>query len=62
MAYDFRKRHDLSTVRALYDATAQSRRAWKVLGQPSGLLIGVDGKILARYLGEIDYDDVLAKV
>ena len=49
-------------MRALYDADAKSRRIWKILGQPSGLLIGVDGKILARYTGEIDYGDVLAKI
>jgi hypothetical protein len=62
LALDFRERHDLQSVRAFYDGDAKSRRVWKILGQPSGLLIGVDGKILARYTGEIDYDDVLTKV
>ena len=49
-------------MRALYDGDAKSRRVWKILDQPAGLLIGVDGKILARYTGEIDYADVLKKV
>ncbi len=49
-------------MRALYDADAKSRRVWKILSQPAGLLIGIDGKILARYNGEIDYDDVLKRV
>ena len=61
-AFDFRKRHDLTTVRAIYDAGAKSRRALKVLSQPSGVLVAANGKILARYNGEIDFDDVLAKV
>lgn len=61
-ALDFRKRHALTTVRAIYDADAKSRRALKVLSQPSGVLVAANGKILARYTGEIDFNDVLAKV
>ena len=61
-AFDFRKRHGLTKVRALYDADAKSRRAFKVLSQPSGALVAANGKILARYNGEIDFDDVLSKV
>ena len=62
LAFDFRKRHGLTQVRALYDADAKSRRPFKVLSQPSGVLVAVNGKILARYNGEIDFDDVLSKV
>lgn len=61
-AVAFRTRHDLQSVRALYDGDAKSRRVWKILDQPAGLLIAVDGKILARYTGEIDFDDVLKRV
>ena len=62
LAFDFRKRHGLTHVRALYDADAKSRRPLKVLSQPYGVLVAVNGKILARYNGEIDFDDVLSKV
>ncbi len=61
-AFDFRKRHGLTSVRALYDADAKSRRTLKVITQPSGVLVAPNGKILARYNGAIDFDDVLSKV
>lgn len=61
-AQDFRKRHRLTKVRAIYDADAKSRSTFKVLSQPYGVLVAANGKILARYNGEIDYDDVLSKI
>lgn len=62
LAFDFRKRHDLKTVRALYDADARSRRTFKILGQPAAVLLSADGKVLAKYLGELDLDDILKKI
>ena len=49
-------------MRVLYDADAKSRRPFKVLSQPAGVLVAANGKILARYTGAIDYDDVLSRV
>lgn len=61
-AVAFRTRHGLRFPRVVYDADAKSRRAWKILSQPAGLLVGVNGKIIARYSGIIDYADVLKRI
>ena len=61
-AVAFRTRHGLKSARMLYDADGKSRRFWKMLSQPAGLLIGVNGRILARYTGMIDYADVLKRI
>ena len=62
LAKSFQSRHQLETVRLLWDGSGRSWAAYGVPGQPAALLVGANGKIKASWLGPVPYADVLKLV
>jgi hypothetical protein len=61
-AKTFQTRHDISTVKLVWDETGQSWAKLGIPAQPAWMLIKADGTVVAGELGAIPYDTLLAQV
>ncbi|MEZ5374092.1 MAG: hypothetical protein R2704_15455 [Microthrixaceae bacterium] len=61
-AEEFRSEFEMTSTELLWDSGFDSWQALGIRAQPAGILLGVDGEVMASWQGPVSPEDVLAEL